>query len=104
MLLFENANHNPRRRHKLKVLLVPGGVYWTLVQAAALDAGRLVPLELPGREAADVDVEPVETGLGTIVFELDLELQLVTSHGSPTDRALGSDTGTTPGPMRCVTR
>jgi hypothetical protein len=41
---------------------------------------RFVPLELPGCEAANVDVELVEAWIVAIVCELNLELQLVFSH------------------------
>jgi hypothetical protein len=36
--------------------------------------GRLVPLELPGREAPDVDVELVQAGVVAIAGKLDLKL------------------------------
>src|SRR5260370_8831284 len=45
---------------------------------AALESwGRLVPLELPGRIAPDVNVELVEPRIVAVVGELDLELHLL---------------------------
>jgi hypothetical protein len=52
----------------------PATVYWTLALSSSLDARRLVPLELPGREAPDVDVELVEARVVAVVGKLDLEL------------------------------
>src|SRR5260370_33721941 len=48
---------------------------------AALESfWRLVPLELPGGEAADVDVELVEPRLGGGRGEMALELHLLRGH------------------------
>jgi hypothetical protein len=35
---------------------------------------RLIPLELPGREAPNVDVEPVEARVVAVTLELDFKL------------------------------
>src|SRR5205823_4739375 len=60
-------------------------------------SGRL-PLELPRREAADVDVVLVQPGLGgaAVTRELDLELHLGGSHRKLADRAWSPDAWTAP--------
>jgi len=60
----------------------------------------LVPLELPRREAPNVNVELVEPWIVAIPSKLNLELQLILGHGPSTDGALGSDPRTAPGPIR----
>ena len=45
------------------------------------------PLKLPGREAANVDVELVEAGTVAVMRELDLELHLVLCHWPLADGA-----------------
>jgi hypothetical protein len=49
----------------------------------------LLPFELPGGEAAAVQVKLVEIAAAavTVTSELDLELHLVLAHGQLTDRA-----------------
>src|SRR5512138_2672310 len=49
--------------------------------------GRLVPLELPGREAADVNVVLVDSGTVAVMSELDLELHLTPCHWPLADGA-----------------
>src|SRR3989442_8504835 len=44
------------------------------------------PLQFPGREAPDVHVVFVQTGVVAIVGELDLELHLAGSHGQSAHR------------------
>jgi hypothetical protein len=51
-----------------------------------------------------MNVELVESWLAPVVGELNLELKLGVCHGSSADGALGSDTGTAPGPIRYATR
>src|SRR5205807_9426387 len=60
-------------------------------------SGRL-PLELPRREAADVDVVLVQPrrGSAAVTGELDLELHLGGSHRKLADRAWGADARTAP--------
>jgi hypothetical protein len=54
-------------------------------------------LELPGREAADVDVELVQSGVVTIAGELNLELQLILRDGLAAHRAGRTDPRPAPG-------
>jgi hypothetical protein len=55
MLLFEDADHDHRRHHVGPVSCCPPEtVYWTLVLVAPFLYRP--PLELPGREAPNVDV------------------------------------------------
>jgi hypothetical protein len=65
-----------------------------------LARARGLPLELPGREASDVDVEVVQNALDAIVFELDLELYLILRHGQHAHRTWGADAWTSPRPIR----
>src|SRR5882724_12085544 len=58
------------------------------------------PLELPGREAPDVDVVLVEARVVAVVRELDLELQLALRYGQVADRARGTDSWPAPCPIR----
>ena len=60
-------------------------------------SGRL-PLELPRREAADVDVVLVQPGRGSaaVTRELDLELHLGGPHRKLADRTGGADARTAP--------
>src|SRR6266436_2008344 len=60
----------------------------------------LVSLELPGGEAADVDVELVEARIVAIPSELNLELKLGFRHGQRADLTGGADPETAPGPIR----
>jgi hypothetical protein len=63
---------------------------------------RLRPLELPRREASEVDVELVEPGIVTVAGELDLELHLVLRDGQPSDRAIGPDARPAPRAIRAT--
>jgi len=54
-----------------------------------------LPLELPRREAPDVDMELVEAA-ATILFELDLELVLMLRDGQAAHGAFGADTRASP--------
>jgi len=65
---------------------------------------QVVPLELPGREALDMDVELVEAEVVAVAGELNLEIQFVVLHGQFADGAWRSDAWTAPGPIRCATR
>jgi hypothetical protein len=56
-------------------------------------------LELPRREAADVDMELVEFGRRAVTGELDLELQLILRDRLAADRAGRPDPRSTPGPV-----
>src|SRR5687768_17202449 len=56
----------------------------------------LSPLELPGREAPDVDVELVEPGAVAVTRELDLELHLVGLYRQVADSACGADSWASP--------
>lgn len=47
-------------------------------------------------------MELVQTGLGAIVGELDLEFHLVPSHGPATNRTLSAHTGASPRAVRCA--
>src|SRR4030095_1946740 len=51
----------------------------------------LSPLELPRREAPDVDVELVQAGVVAVALELNLKLQLFPRYGQVGTRAQGSD-------------
>src|SRR5882724_882465 len=62
------------------------------------------PLELPGREAADVDVVLVEARVFAVVRELDLELQLALRYRQVADRARGTDSWAAPCPIRASVR
>ena len=68
------------------------------------DLLQVVPLELPGREALDMDVELVEAEVVAVAGELNLEIQFVVLHGQFADGAWRSDAWTAPGPIRCATR
>lgn len=70
-----------------------------VVKLGRLVAIELAPLELPRREAPDVEVILVEAGGGTIVGELDLELELVLADGQVANRAGSPDSGASPGPI-----
>ena len=54
-----------------------------------------LPLELPRREAPDVDMELVETA-ATFPFELDLELVLMLGNGQAAHGAFGADARASP--------
>src|SRR4030095_7314031 len=56
----------------------------------------LSPLELPRREAPDVDVELVQAGVVAVTLELDFKLQLLLRYGQVANRARGSDPGAAP--------
>src|SRR6266478_9652774 len=60
---------------------------------------RLLPLELPGREAPDVGVECVSGGVA-VVLELHLGLHLVLPHRQPAHRASIANAGGAPGTIR----
>jgi hypothetical protein len=60
----------------------------------------LVPLELPGREAPNVNVELVEAWALSVVSELDLELHFILLDRSSADGTFSANTGTTPCPIR----
>ena len=53
---------------------------------------QLLSLELPRREAADVNVKLVDARIVAVTSELNLELQLVALHGKGTDGAGRADT------------
>jgi len=61
----------------------------------------LIPLELPGLEASDVQVEQMErwvhAGILAIVGELDFKFHLILRYGLLADYAFGSDARDTPG-------
>src|SRR4029453_8095250 len=61
-------------------------------------------LELPRREAADVDVELVEPRIVAVTSELNLELQLVALHGKATDGTESADTRPAPRAVRTAGR
>src|SRR4029450_10120015 len=61
---------------------------------------RLGALQLPGSEAADVEVILVEIRRGTITSELDLELHLSFRHRLLADGARSTHAGSTPGTIR----
>jgi hypothetical protein len=58
------------------------------------------PLQLPHGEAADVQVDLVQSGHRAVVRELDLELQLVPCNGQFAHRARGADACTAPCAIR----
>ena len=60
----------------------------------------LVSLELPRREAADMDVELVEPA-AAVLLELNLEFVLSLRNGQTADAAGGADSWTSPRAGRC---
>jgi hypothetical protein len=64
----------------------------------------LTPLELPRREAPDVDVELVQPGVVAVAAELDLELELVAGHGLVADGTCRANTRPAPGAIRSAFR
>lgn len=62
------------------------------------------PLDLPGGEAPDVDVEPVEVRVGVVSPELNLELHLVSSHGQVTHGTRNAGAWTSPRAVRWAVR
>jgi hypothetical protein len=68
------------------------------------DAAVLTPLELPRREAPDVDVELVQPGVVAVAAELDLQLELVASHGLVADGTCRANTRPAPGAIRLASR
>jgi hypothetical protein len=56
-------------------------------------------LELPRREAADVDAVRVHSGHGLVACESDRELHLISSHWLVADDANDADPRTTPCPV-----
>src|SRR5438552_11731163 len=76
--------------------------WWVRSSARAAWAGASASLggsslELPRREALQVDVELVQPRIAAVAGELDLELHLGGLHGKLTDRTLGADARTSPG-------
>jgi hypothetical protein len=67
------------------------------------DAAVLTPLELPGREAPDVDVEFVQPWVAAVTAELDLEFELVTGYGLVADGAWRANARPAPGAIRSAT-
>jgi len=65
-------------------------------RAAGGLAAYLRPLELPRREASDVNMELVESGIVAVARELDLKFHLVVRDGYPADRTGGADAGPSP--------
>jgi hypothetical protein len=57
----------------------------------------LCTLELPGREAADVDVKLIQPRLIAVKRELDLELQLILRDGLTADPAVRTHSRSAPG-------
>ena len=55
-----------------------------------------LPLELPRREAPDVDVELVQSGIVAVTRELNLEFHLIAGHGVPAHRTESTDAGPAP--------
>ena len=63
---------------------------------------HLAPLELPRREAADVDVKRVEPGSAPVAGELDLKLHLVVSDWPLAHGAVDADARTAPCAIRAT--
>jgi hypothetical protein len=61
-------------------------------------------LELPGGEAANVNVELVESGFSTVPGELDLELHLVARDRQVTHRAGSANARPAPRTIRATVR
>jgi hypothetical protein len=64
----------------------------------------LTPLELPRREAPDVDVELVEPRIVAFTAELELELELMAGHGLVADGTCRANTRPVPGAIRSASR
>jgi len=71
------------------------------VEASTLRRSLPPSLELPRREAPDVDVELVEPGVVSVALELDLELLLVFGDGQSANGARGTDAVTSPRTRWC---
>jgi len=54
-------------------------------------------LQHPSREAADVDMEPIHSGVAAVMGELDLEIQLILRDGLAAHRAGRTDLRPAPG-------
>jgi hypothetical protein len=67
-------------------------------------AAASTPLELPGGEAANVNVELIEAGVVAIVGELDLELHLLLRYTLAANRAFSADAWTAPGAIGSAVR
>ena len=61
---------------------------------------RILPLELPGCEAADVDVEVVKAGEIAVSGELNFKLKLLFRDRPLAHGAVSPDTGTAPRAIR----
>ncbi len=71
-----------------------------LVQELTVSGTALSAFKLPHSEAADVDMELVQSGVAAVVGELGLQLQLIPLDGLAADRAGGTDTRPAPGTVR----
>jgi hypothetical protein len=63
-----------------------------------------LPLELPRREAPDVDVVFIQARVAAVTSELDLELHLGRSHRKLADHTWGADARTAPRAVGGTTR
>jgi hypothetical protein len=68
------------------------------------DGAVLTPLELPRREAPDVDVERVQPRVVAVAAELDLDLELVAGRGLVADGAYRANAWPAQGAIRSASR
>ena len=86
-------------RVRLRGLHCPASGQRSAARSAVRSAAVSMPLELPRREAPDVDVELVEPGVTAVVPELDLELHLVAGRGLFAGGACCANTWPAPRPI-----